>query len=201
MIDRPLPADVYPESGCRLPLPQRDELDEAGKRIYDQHTDPGGWSHAGLRGPGGIRLHSPRLSALNSAVTRYLRHDSGIPPRTREIAILVTARAFDSQFEWAAHEPVALREGVEPAIIDVIRYRRDAAGLAESDAIVIALGRELFDKRKVSSDTFARALKAFGARMLVDIVSIMGNYAGTAALLAAFDMQLPAGREPSLPVG
>jgi 4-carboxymuconolactone decarboxylase len=201
MRDRTLPADIDPDSGCRLPLPKRDALDDAGKTLYDDHVDPKGWSHAGLRGPGGIRLHSPRLSALNSAVTRYLRHDAGIPPRIREIAILVTARAFDSQFEWAAHEPVALEVGVEPAIIDVIRHRKPIDGLAEADAAVIAFGRELFETRKVTSETFARALALFGRRMLVDIVSTMGNYAGTAALLTAFDMQLPPGREPSLPIG
>lgn len=201
MSDRQLPPDVYPESGCRLPLPKREELDDAARRLFDLHSDPKGGSHAGLQGPGGIRLHSPQLAERHWNMTHYLRHEAGIPPRTREIAILVTARAFDSQFEWAAHEPVALEADVEPAIIDIIKHRKSTDGLAEVDAVVIAFGRELFDNRKVSSETFARALKLFGERMLVNIVSTMGNYACTAALLTAFDTQLPAGREPLLPVG
>jgi hypothetical protein len=31
-------------------------------------------------------------------------------------------------------------------------------------------------------------------------VMLMGNYAGTAALLTAFDMQLHAGKKPLLPI-
>ncbi len=48
--------------------------------------------------------------------------------------------------------------------------------------------------------TFARALSRFGRRGLVDLVALMGNYASTAALLTAFDMQLDPGQKPLLPV-
>jgi hypothetical protein len=34
---------------------------------------------------------------------------------------------------------------------------------------------------------------------LVDLVALMGNYAGTAALLTAFDMQLDPSQPPPLP--
>src|SRR5207249_8449720 len=111
-------------------------------------------------------------------VNRYLRYESGLGGRIREIAILVTARALDSQFEWAAHENEALREGVPPEIIDIIKHSRSTAGLAEADAAVIDLGREIFTARAVSPATFARALAQFGRGKLVDLVALMGNYAG-----------------------
>ena len=85
------------------------------------------------------------------------------------------------------------------AAIDVVKHRKSPAGLAESDAAIIALGREMFGAKKVSPATFARALKQFGAKSLVDIVALMGNYAGTAATLAAFDMRLNPGQAPLLP--
>jgi len=58
-----LPPDIDPESRCRLPLPNRDDLDEAGKQTFDLLSDPHDGSLAGLRGPGGLRLHNPRVSA------------------------------------------------------------------------------------------------------------------------------------------
>jgi 4-carboxymuconolactone decarboxylase len=195
------PPDVDPESGCRLPLPRRDELDAAGQVIYDRLADPGGGSLRGLRGPGGILLHSPGLSRHSRPLNHYLRNEAGLSGRVRELAILVTARAVNSQFEWAAHEPEALRQGISPEIIDIIRFRRDTAGLDPADAIVIALGREIFDDRKVSAAIFAEALARFGRRGLVDLVALMGNYASTAALLTAFAMQLDPGQEPGLPIG
>ena len=82
----------------------------------------------------------------------------------RELAILTTARELDSQFEWAAHEPAALGEGISAEIIDIVRRRKPTSGLDEADAIVIELGREIFGAKKVSSATLARALQQFGRR-------------------------------------
>jgi 4-carboxymuconolactone decarboxylase len=196
--DRPYPPDIDPESQCRLPLPRRDELDAEAQRIYDSLADPRGGSLRGLRGPGGIHLHSPELARHTRALNRYLRQEAGLGGRLRELAILVTAREVDSQFEWAAHEEEARREGVSDDIIERIRHRRNTSGLDVADAVVIELGREMFAARKVSSTTFARALELFGRRKLVDLVALMGNYAATAALLTAFDMQLDPGQTPSL---
>jgi putative methionine-R-sulfoxide reductase with GAF domain/alkylhydroperoxidase family enzyme len=184
------PEDVDPESGCRLPLPRREDLDADGQRIWDRLADPAGGTLRGLRGPGGIQLHSPELARRARPVNDYLRHQAGLGGRVRELAILATARELGSRFEWAAHEPAALGEGISREIIDTVRYRRATRGLAEVDAIVIELGRAIFDARKVSPATFAQALRLFGRRKLVDVVALMGNYAATAALLTAFDMQL-----------
>jgi 4-carboxymuconolactone decarboxylase len=194
------PEDVDPQSGCRLPLPSREELSLAAAAIYDSLADPKGGSIRGLRGPGGIHLHSPELSRHTRPLNHYLRQEADLGGRLRELAILTTARELDSQFEWTAHEPEALREGVSPEIIDTIKYRKDTGTLDAADAIVIKLGREIFTSRKVSSATFARALALFGARKLVDLVALMGNYAATAALLTAFDMQLDPGQPPLLAV-
>lgn len=189
------PSDIDPQSGCRLPLPEPEQLDEARRRIYDSLADPRGGSLRGLRGPGGISLHSPGLAPRSRAVNHYLRHDSGLGGRVREIAILTTARALDSDFVWAAHEAEALREGVPAEAVEAIKYDRSTAGLAEADALVIDLGREIFTARVVLPHTYARALARFGRGRLVDLVALMGNYAGTAALLTAFAMQLDADQQ------
>ena len=195
-----VPPDIDPESGCRLPLPRREELDAGAQRVYDGLADPGSASLRGLKGPGGILLHSPELARYTRPLNHHLRHEAGLGGRVRELAILTTARALDSQFEWCAHEAEALRQGISPEIVDIIKYRKDTAALDEADRIVIELGRELFTARKVMPATFARALRQFGRRALVDLVALMGNYAGTAALLTAFDMQLDPDQKPLLPV-
>jgi 4-carboxymuconolactone decarboxylase len=194
-----MPSDIDPQSGFRLPLPQRDDLDEAGQKAYDRATAPGA-TIAGLQGPAGVQLYTTKIAAPMAAINRYLRFEAGLTPRVREIAILTTARAMDSQFEWVAHEPEALKEGVEPGVIDVIKHRKSTADLDESDAVVIELGREIWHDHKVTSDTFAKARALFGPHKLVDLVLLMGNYAGTAALLTTVDMQLHEGKAPLLPI-
>jgi 4-carboxymuconolactone decarboxylase len=97
---------------------------------------------------------------------------------------------------------VQLFEQVSPAMAkaQAVKHRKDTSGLDKADAIVIELGREIFGARKVASATFARSLRLFGRRALVDLVALMGNYAGTAALLTTSDMQLDPGQPPPLPL-
>jgi len=194
-----MPADVDPESGFRLPVPRREDLDETGRKLYDRATTPGA-TIAGLQGPAGVQLYSTRTAHHLTALNRYLRYEAGISARVREIAILTTARELDSQFEWVAHEPQALEEGIEPTVIDIIKHRKPTSGLPEPDAMVIELGRQIWRDHKVTSELFASLKAQFGANKLVDLVLLMGNYAGTAALLAAVDMQLHKGKEPLLPI-
>jgi 4-carboxymuconolactone decarboxylase len=192
--------DIDPDSRCRLPLPRRDDLDPEAQVVYDRLADPRGGTLRGLKGPGGISLHSPGLWRYTRPLNQYLRYEAGLGGRARELAILVTARECDSQFEWAAHEAEAKKEGVPPAAIEIVRHRRDIAGLDDEDAAIIALGREMLAERRVSSATFARCLALFGRQKLIDLVALMGNYASTAALLCAFDMRLDPGQEPPLPI-
>jgi len=198
-MERTMPSDIDPQSGFRLPLPKREDLDDVGKRSYDRGTTPGATT-AGLQGPAGIQLYSSKTAPHVQALNRYLRFDAGFSGRVREVAILTTAREMDSQFEWVAHEPEALKEGVPQAVIDVIKHRKSTAGLDETDALIVELGRQIWRDHKVASETFAKAKAMFGPNKLVDLVMLMGNYASTAALLTAFDMQLHAGKKPLLPI-
>jgi 4-carboxymuconolactone decarboxylase len=193
------PADIDAKSGMRLPIPNREDLDEAGKRAYDRSTTPGA-SIAGLQGPGGVQLYSTKTAPLLSGINRYLRYEAGFSGRVREIAILITAREMDSQFEWVAHEPEALKEGVPQAVVDVIKHRRSTDGLPEADAIIIEIGRQIWRDHKVKPDTFAKGNAMFGPNKLVELVMLMGSYAGTAALLTMVDMQLHKGSKPMLPI-
>src|SRR5436305_1062793 len=194
-----MPSDIDPKSGFRLPLPNREDLDEAGQKAYDRGTTPGA-TIAGLQGPSGIQLFSPKTAAHATALNRYLRYEAGFTGHVREVAILTTAREMDSQFEWVAHEGEALKEGVPQSTIDIIKYRRSAEGIDATDALIIELGRQLWRDHKVKSETFAKLKDIFGPNKLVDLVMLMGNYAGTAALLTAVDMQLHAGKKPLLPI-
>ena len=193
------PSDIDPKSGFRLPLPNRDDLDEAGKKAYDRGTTPGA-TIAGLQGPAGVQLFSPKTAAHVAALNKYLRFEAGFTPHVREVAILTTAREMDSQFEWVAHESEALKEGVPQTTIDAIKYRRSTDGLDPTDALIIELGRQLWRDHKVKSETFAKLKTVFGPNKLIELVMLMGNYAGTAALLAAVDMQLHVGKKPLLPI-
>lgn len=187
--NKSLPADVYPDSRSRLPIVNRDELDAEKKAIYDERTSPDTITRAGIQGPSGIRLHG------SGDLEKSL-----VDMRIQELARLVVSREMDQAFEWTLHEPVALKEGLDPEIIDVIRYRKSLVGVPEKEASIIQLGREIFQNKKVSSETYARVLKQVGKRDLVDLCDYMGNYVKTAILLHTFDARLPYDRKSLLPI-
>ncbi|MCC6474208.1 MAG: hypothetical protein IT514_10730 [Burkholderiales bacterium] len=198
---RVLPPDVNPQTLSRLPPVRREALSDDDKAAYDALARPreGGLNLAGLQGPGGVWLRMPGLRRHIGGLNRYLRGEAGIDPRWVEIAILATAREMDSQIEWAMHEPVARDKGIPAGTIDAIRHRGPLAGVEPSEAAIVALAREAIGDHKVSAQTYARALDAFGEPGLLNIVALIASYASTAITLCVFDQQLHDGQEPLLP--
>ena len=94
------PKDVYANTGSRLPAIKREDLDDAGKKLFDSRGPT-----ADAFGPGAIRLYSLPVADHMAAVNSYLRYKSGLDPRLVQLAILVTARESDSEYVWTAHEP------------------------------------------------------------------------------------------------
>src|SRR3984885_4294047 len=173
------PSDIDLQSGFRLPLLKREDLDEAGKRAYDRASTPGK-TIVGLRGPAGIHLYSTGTVDAHNALNSHLRFQAGFDPKVREVAILAVAREMDSRFEWAAHEPEALQVGVPADIIDIIKHRKSTQGIDETYAAIIELGRQTFGDHKVTSAAFARDRKIIEPTKLVELVLLMGNYAAPA---------------------
>ncbi len=177
--------DIYPDSRSRLPLRlSATDASAVAPSLYSRTMAPAG------TGPGHIRRHGAGRDSLEASVGR----------RLMGLAILVTAREHDSQYQWTLNELQALQVGLEPAIIDQIRHRRPGRGLGEKEAVLIDFGRELLGNHNVSEETYARALEIFGERDLVDLIDLMAQYSGEAVLLTVFDQQLPQGQRPLLPI-
>ena len=177
------PDDIHPDSRSRLLL-RAGPFQTSVSVLYGRLASPGGI------GPGQIRSYGEGLQSLEARVGE----------RLMMLAILVTARAHDSQYDWTVHEPNALEAGVEPEVIETLRHSRPLDSLGEKDGALVAFARELFGDYNVGAETYSRAASAFGVRDLVDIVALMGAHAADAAVLAAFDQQLPEGVEPLLPL-
>jgi 4-carboxymuconolactone decarboxylase len=140
------------------------------------------------------------VSEHMEGVNDFLRHKSGLDPRLVELVILVTARESDCEYVWTAHEPQGLKAGLQQEIVDVVKYRKPTKGLAEKDAVIINLGRDVLVKHHVSSEVAARALDLYGKQGLVNIVSLIGDYASTAILLNTFDQHVRPTDKPLLPI-
>src|SRR5262249_19226559 len=109
------------------------------------------------------------------------------------LAILVACRETNYNLEWNAHEPSAVKAGVDAKVIDVVRKNSSLAGINEQDATVIRFGRQLFSDRKVDSATFAKAVEFLGQRGVMDMVAVMNTYAVSGFYAIAVDEHPAAG--------
>jgi 4-carboxymuconolactone decarboxylase len=107
---------------------------------------------------------------------------------------------MDCEYVWTAHEPPAQKAGLQQAIIDTVKYRRPVTTLGEKEAVIVQLGRDSISKHKVGSDTFTRAVKQFGNQGVVNIASLMGDYAATTILLNLSDQHVRPRDKSLLPV-
>ena len=192
------PSDLDPQSHARLPYVQRKDAGEDAKRLFDIFVRNSNSPTDTLGGP-------LAFAAYNVPVANALLdlHDGAVGkgtlnPHVRELAILVACRETNYTFEWNAHEPSAVRAGVDQKVIDVVRTNGALAGLDEADAAVIRFGRELLRDRKMSSATFAKAKELFGDRGAMDLVAVMSTYAVSGFNAIAVD-EHPAPGQASLP--
>ena len=157
----------------------------------------GGWRTASGRVRYGLY---PAVVDAMTGLNDYLRRKSGLEPRLVELAILVTAREMDSEYVWTAHEPPALKAGLPQANHRHREIPQAADEHGREGSGHFQLGRDSICKHKVGSDTFARAVKLFGNQGVVNIVSLIGDYAATTILLNAADQRVRPREKSLLPL-
>src|SRR6185369_18034054 len=91
------------------------------------------------------------------AMGDYLRYKSALPPRLSEFVILITARRWTQQYEWNAHQPLALKGGLKPEIVAAIAAGRRPERMASDEEAVYSVIDELFRNQSVSDATYAQA--------------------------------------------
>jgi len=185
-----LPPDIHPVTLSRLPPVTPEDLDEEGRKLLSQRpaVAPG-------PGPTPLTSYSPRERSLGIPAGV----NSPVGARYFQLAVLIIAREIDQQYEWSAHEPAGLRQGLEPSVIDVVKYNRDIAGLSDKDATLITFGRTLYREHRVSSELWQKMVGHFGRQHTVQLMMIMGDYFRVGFMMNAIDQHLPPERKALLP--
>jgi 4-carboxymuconolactone decarboxylase len=129
-----------------------------------------------LGGPFNAWLRSPELADKLQQVGEHLRFHSSVPPRLNEFAILITARAWDADYEWSAHYPLAMKAGLAPAVAADVAAGKRPAGMAADETAVYDFVTELRRTHRVGDPTYAAAHKVLGDQGVVDLVALCGYY-------------------------
>jgi 4-carboxymuconolactone decarboxylase len=153
----------------------------------------------GAGGPFNVMLRNPEMGDLAQKLGAQARFHSELPDKLRELAILITARYWTSQYEWQAHRRAAEQAGLSKPIIEAIATGKRPAGMSAEEEVIYNFGNELMEKRgDVSDATFQAAVKMFGERRVVNVINIMGYYSLVSMLLNADRHPMPGGAAPEL---
>lgn len=164
-----------------------------------QHFDAIAASRGGrVGGPFAVMMHSPDVASRTAHIGTYVRFESVLPQRLRELAAMVASREFDCEYEWGAHARAAAREGVPEAAIEAVGRGEEPAGLPESDALVIRYGRQLLVKHRVDDATFEATRALLGEQGVIDLTATLGYYAMIACALNVAEVTAGEGA-PALP--
>lgn len=136
--------------------------------------------------------HSPRGARHKAGLGMYLRHESKLNPRLRELAILQVGYSTGSEYEYAHHVDVALSFGVSEA--DILAIAADSAGQASSleplARAVLQAARDMTQRLTLSDETFATLSGALHADALIDLLIAIGEYNGMVRIMAALQVDL-----------
>jgi 4-carboxymuconolactone decarboxylase len=179
----------------RMPPIPADRLTDAQKKAIEEFKAA---RSADISGPFVPLLRSPEVLTRARAMGDYLRFKSSLPPRLSEFAILLTARRWTQQYEWNAHQPLALKGGLKSEVVEAIAAGRRPDRMASDEEAVYAVIDELFRNQSVSDPTYEHAITAIGEQGLIDAIAIAGQYTMLAMVLNTARTPLPDGTKPAL---
>jgi 4-carboxymuconolactone decarboxylase len=123
-----------------------------------------------------VYMRSPELATKLEAVSDYVRWGTGLEPRLTELAIMITARQWSSQWIWRGHYRAAVRGGLDASVGADIAAGRRPTKMKADEEVLYNYAMELYRDRAVSDASYAAAVKQFGEKGLIDLVATMGYY-------------------------
>ncbi len=144
-------------------------------------------------------LRSPELCTHAQRMGEYLRYRSAIGLRLSELAILVTARHWSQQVEWAIHAPIAIREGIDAAVVQAIGQDRSPGFTQADEQVVYDFATQSLVAKNVDDATWAAAQSQLGEQGVVDLLGIIGYYTMLSVVMNGARTPAPANAAMRLP--
>ena len=141
-----------------------------------------------VAGPANAWMRSP-------AYYRSMSQDVAwsIPRDVQEVVTLAVGWHWQAAYEFWAHAEIAEEAGVPVAAIEAIR-RGETPVLGRPDLqAAYDVTSEFLATKRVSDETYARAVAALGEKGLVEVIGIAGMYNTVSMTLAVFEIGVPPG--------
>lgn len=151
-----------------------------------------------VRGPFIALLHNPELARHVQRLGEHLRWKGKLPPKLKELAVLVTARRWSCQHEWVMHFKLALEGGLAAGIVEAIQQGKEPPAMSEEEKAVYAFCREVHATGRAGDAAFGEIERRFGLDGALELIALNGYYSLMAMVLNSAGLPLPGNVEPPL---
>ena len=145
-------------------------------------------------GPFDTWFRSPEMSRMMRRFGGFLWSRTSLDRGIVEFAIDVASVHWQSNYEWNAHGPRAVENGIPQSVMDELV----AGGKPTTDRNDINVAYDvcvaLLQNKALSQSLYDRAIAEFGERGLVELCGTIGFYTTVAFTLRAFDIEPAAGQ-------
>lgn len=141
-----------------------------------------------LTGPPATWMLNPDLGLRMEQLGYGVRFELTLPPRAREIVILMVAHREDSAFERFAHHPAARKAGLTDEEI----ARLDDGGFTGSDQqeqVLVSTADAILSRGALSDAQWSAAERSLGGGAVLEIVTLVGWYRLMALQLRVFGIE------------
>ncbi len=173
----------------RLFAPDPDKYSDDQRRIADSITETRG----SIRGPFGPWLHAPGLADPAQQLGSFLRYGSNLPGNLRELAICTVGQYWQANFEWFAHAPLAVEEGVDASAIELLRTGKNPEPLSDQEQLVHEIAQEIVKTGELSDVSYKSGVDLLGDELMVELIGICGYYTLISFTLNVFRVAIPEG--------
>jgi 4-carboxymuconolactone decarboxylase len=133
-----------------------------------------------------LYLNSPELASRVQQLGAFCRYGTSLPPRLSELAILVVARYWKADYEWAIHAGEARKAGLSDELIAAIEAGRRPAFDDPDAELLYDFATAFFAQNDVPDALFAKAIDRFGRKTTVEFAGILGYYSMLAIAIRIF---------------
>ena len=134
-------------------------------------------------------LNSPPVAKGWISFWDAVRWDTVLSGKLRELVICQVAAINGAQYEWAAHAPIGVKEGLSQAQLDALPDWAAQRGLYDdAEAAALALCDAMTKHVHVPDDVFAAAKAALPAREVVELVVTIASYNCVSRVLEALEI-------------
>jgi alkylhydroperoxidase family enzyme len=154
---------------ARIPYVHKETAPPEVKELYDNFA--GQFKLRDVPNVVKALANSPKLARRVFPLGDYFMRESGLDPRTRELAVLTLMNRLNCDYGFVRHIPIAEQTGISRAQIDSIAAYATSPVFSSDDKQIIKYAEDLTLKGQVDDDLYRQVQDRIGRQNILDLTA------------------------------